>query len=181
MCGTASATAKYVGSETCMSCHLKQYNDFVLSGHPYKLRTASDAKVAGVPLPEGYTWDDISYVIGGRNWKVRYMDKKGYIITMTGKNRERISLISKTGSGLTITPARRTKSITAGDVTLPATKKQEIRTAWRELSGHGHFRVSSVKHATVLEPSTLPLLKKGSQPKQRLRLTRRLPCAEDVI
>lgn len=79
----------YVGSEACMSCHLKQYNDFVVSGHPYKLRTAQDAKIAGLPLPDGYTWNDISYVIGGRNWKVRYMDKKGYIITMTGKNRDK--------------------------------------------------------------------------------------------
>jgi hypothetical protein len=88
LCGPASA-AKYVGSDTCMSCHLKQYNDFVLSGHPYKLRTAKDAKAAGMPLPEGYTWDDISYVIGGRNWKIRYMDKKGYIITMTGEKRDK--------------------------------------------------------------------------------------------
>ena len=31
-------------------------------------------------LPEGYTWNDISYVIGGY-WKARFMDKKGYIIT----------------------------------------------------------------------------------------------------
>jgi hypothetical protein len=87
MAGPASAN-KFVGSDACTSCHLKQYNDFVLSGHPYKLRKAEDAKVAGVALPEGYTWDDISYVIGGRNWKSRYIDKKGYIITMTGKNRD---------------------------------------------------------------------------------------------
>ena len=86
--GTASA-AKYVGSDKCASCHFKQNNDVVVSGHPYKLRTAKDAKIAGLPLPEGYTWDDISYVIGGKNWKARYMDKKGYIITSTGPNKDK--------------------------------------------------------------------------------------------
>jgi hypothetical protein len=32
-------------------------------------------------LPEGYTWDDISYVIGGYNWKARFINAEGYIIT----------------------------------------------------------------------------------------------------
>jgi hypothetical protein len=32
-------------------------------------------------LPEGYTWEDISYVIGGYWWKARFMDKEGYIVT----------------------------------------------------------------------------------------------------
>jgi ribosomal protein L44E len=32
-------------------------------------------------LPQGYTWDDISYVIGGYNWKALFLDKQGYIIT----------------------------------------------------------------------------------------------------
>jgi hypothetical protein len=31
--------------------------------------------------PEGYTWDDILYVIGGYNWKARFVNKEGYIIT----------------------------------------------------------------------------------------------------
>jgi hypothetical protein len=31
--------------------------------------------------PEGYTWNDISYIIGGYNWKARFIDKQGYIIT----------------------------------------------------------------------------------------------------
>ena len=81
--------AGYVGSETCAKCHADKHNDWVVSGHPYKLRHASDAKIAGLPLPEGYTWDDISYVIGGSHKKIRYMDKKGYIITMTGPNKDK--------------------------------------------------------------------------------------------
>ncbi|OGL60355.1 MAG: hypothetical protein A3J27_01410 [Candidatus Tectomicrobia bacterium RIFCSPLOWO2_12_FULL_69_37] len=75
---------KYIGSETCGKCHIQQHNDWVASGHPYKLRKAEDARRLGLPLPGGYSWDDISYIIGGRNWKLRYMDKQGYIITSTG-------------------------------------------------------------------------------------------------
>jgi formate-dependent nitrite reductase cytochrome c552 subunit len=36
--------------------------------------------------PEGYTWDDISYVIGGYGWKARFIDKQGYIITGADEN-----------------------------------------------------------------------------------------------
>jgi hypothetical protein len=82
------ANGSYVGSSKCSQCHEAIYDQFVTSGHPYKLKKPEDAKAAGIPLPSGYTWKDISYVIGGRNWKIRYMDKKGYIITMTGPNRE---------------------------------------------------------------------------------------------
>jgi hypothetical protein len=32
-------------------------------------------------LPDGYSWDDIAYVIGGYNWKARFVDQEGYIIT----------------------------------------------------------------------------------------------------
>ena len=80
--GMANA-AEYVGSDKCMGCHGQEYNEWKASGHPYKLRTAEEIKSVPVPLPEGYTWDDISYVIGGYKWKARYMDKKGYIITST--------------------------------------------------------------------------------------------------
>ncbi len=31
--------------------------------------------------PEGYTWDDISYVIGGYGWKARFVDQDGFIVT----------------------------------------------------------------------------------------------------
>jgi hypothetical protein len=41
-----------------------------------------------VPLPEGYDWSDISYVIGGARWKARFMDREGYIITKTGPKKD---------------------------------------------------------------------------------------------
>lgn len=71
----------YAGSEACFKCHPDRYNDWKTSGHPYKLRTAAAAMYAPLPLPKGYMWDDISYVIGGHRWKARYMDKMGFIIT----------------------------------------------------------------------------------------------------
>lgn len=76
-----SRAGDYVGSEACFKCHPDQYNDFRVSGHPYKIQKAETAKYWPLPLPKGYNWDDISYVIGGATKKARYMDKKGYIIT----------------------------------------------------------------------------------------------------
>jgi len=76
-----SDAAEYTGSESCFKCHPDQYNDFKVSRHPYKIQRAEDAKRWPLPLPKGYTWEDISYVIGGATKKARYMDKKGYIIT----------------------------------------------------------------------------------------------------
>lgn len=60
---------------------------FNLSGHPHKLTPVVDGQAPEYPFtelegpPEGYTWDDISYVIGGYHWKARFIDNDGYIIT----------------------------------------------------------------------------------------------------
>ncbi len=88
----ATAVQEYVGMEKCGECHEEEYNKFVLSGHPYKLSKVVDgqpptfpydAVTGGAPAnpPDGYTWDDISYTIGGFGWKMRFIDKEGYIIT----------------------------------------------------------------------------------------------------
>ncbi len=71
----------YVGSEQCFECHKEQFNDWQASGHPWKLRKVDKARTAKLPLPPGYSWKDISYVIGGANKKSRYIDLNGYIIT----------------------------------------------------------------------------------------------------
>jgi hypothetical protein len=83
----AAVGAEYVGSATCGGCHTELYDTFMKSGHPYKLSLVVDGKPPTYPftevteLPAGYTWEDISYVIGGYNWKYRFVDKNGYIIT----------------------------------------------------------------------------------------------------
>jgi hypothetical protein len=79
--GASSATANYVGSDQCFSCHMDQFNDWQSSGHPWKIRKMEKARYSKLPLPPGYSWDDISYVIGGANKKSRYIDLNGYIIT----------------------------------------------------------------------------------------------------
>jgi len=83
----ATAGAEYVGTETCGACHEELFDTFMQGGHAYKLNPVVDGQPPEYPftevteLPEGYTWDDISYVIGGYNWKARFIDKEGYIIT----------------------------------------------------------------------------------------------------
>ena len=79
----ASAAAEYVGAETCGNCHPDIYEVFMKSGHAWKLNPVVDGQPPQYPftelseLPEGYTWDDILYVIGGYNWKARFVDKDG--------------------------------------------------------------------------------------------------------
>ena len=82
--GLVPAAAQYQGSEWCADCHMDKYNEFVVSGHSYKLTPAEVAKNRPIPLPEGYSWDDVSYVIGGYKWKSRYIGTDGYILTTTG-------------------------------------------------------------------------------------------------
>ncbi|MHC4533091.1 MAG: multiheme c-type cytochrome [Planctomycetota bacterium] len=81
------AGADYVGRETCSECHSEINEVFMRSGHPYKLNKVVNGQPPVYPftevpeVPEGYTWDDISYVIGGYNWKARFIGLDGYIIT----------------------------------------------------------------------------------------------------
>jgi hypothetical protein len=83
--GTASAD--YVGSNTCGGCHADIYDKFIKSGHPWQLNQVAGGQAPVYPFteipapPDGYTWDDISYVVGGYNWKAIFLDKQGYLIT----------------------------------------------------------------------------------------------------
>ncbi len=78
---TSAGAVSYVGSEQCFSCHEDQFNDWQASGHPLKLRKAEKVRYSGLPLPPGYHWDDISYVIGGATKKARFINLEGYVIT----------------------------------------------------------------------------------------------------
>jgi len=83
----------YAGSEACGDCHTDHYTRWSDSGHPYKL-----TKLEGVPPtdhfpahaqfpndvdgpPAGYTWEDVTYTIGGYGWKMRWVDANGYVVT----------------------------------------------------------------------------------------------------
>ncbi len=82
-----SMGADYVGSDTCAGCHTEIAEVFNRSGHAYKLNPVVNGEPPEYPFtqvsdpPEGYTWDDIIYVIGGYNWKARFINTEGYIIT----------------------------------------------------------------------------------------------------
>jgi predicted CXXCH cytochrome family protein len=57
------------------------------SGHPWSLTPITEGKSPTYPftqiqsIPQGYTWNDISYIIGGYYWKARFVNSQGYIIT----------------------------------------------------------------------------------------------------
>lgn len=96
-----SAYDNYVGSAVCGGCHSSTYQKFMNSGHPFKLtKVVNGHKPLDFPFtvlpdipnnfgltdgdntlgpPAGY--GDVSYVIGGFNWKVRFVDTNGYIVT----------------------------------------------------------------------------------------------------
>lgn len=78
---------EYVGSDECATCHSTIAQQHERHGHNYKLNRVVDGQPPEYPYsevpepPEGYTWDDISFVIGGFAWKARFIDLEGYIIT----------------------------------------------------------------------------------------------------
>jgi len=86
----------YVGSAACTGCHGAAdlsgagYNIAEAvsnSGHPYKLNKVEGGVAPTYPFsavpnpPASYTWNDVSYVIGGYGWKARFLDLNGYIVT----------------------------------------------------------------------------------------------------
>ena len=77
----------YVGSTACAECHEELHDVFMNSAHPYQLNKIVDGQAPEYPYsevsdpPEGYTWEDISYVVGGYNWKARFIDQDGFMIT----------------------------------------------------------------------------------------------------
>jgi hypothetical protein len=77
----------FVGSQACADCHQAIYDRFVLTGHNFKLNRVVDGQPPQYPFsqvpspPEGYTWDDVSYVVGGYQWKARFVGHDGFILT----------------------------------------------------------------------------------------------------
>ncbi|MBM4172717.1 MAG: T9SS type A sorting domain-containing protein, partial [Ignavibacteria bacterium] len=103
-----SIAQDYAGSEACKNCHSTAYNNWKQSGHPYKLQkltsgsgpsypTLSAQKAVGTQVnytlnsgipnaPDGLTWNDVGFVLGGYHSNARFLDKEGYIIY--GNNRQ---------------------------------------------------------------------------------------------
>lgn len=79
--------AEFVGTSTCAGCHPDIATVFSQSGHPWQMTVVEGGARPQYPFsrlsspPQGYSWDDVSYVIGGYNWKARFLDQQGYLIT----------------------------------------------------------------------------------------------------
>ena len=71
--------AQYRGAEYCIDCHSPEYEDWLTSGHRMILQEGEKAQHRSLPLPEGMQWDEISYVIGGKNTRALYLDEDGFI------------------------------------------------------------------------------------------------------
>lgn len=88
--GLSFTPPAYVGSQACARCHQEIYDVFQNSGHAYPLNAVVDGQSPTYPFtavpdpPAGYTWDDISYVIGGYNWKAQFIGQDGFVITGDG-------------------------------------------------------------------------------------------------
>jgi hypothetical protein len=84
----------YAGSDACSDCHTAIYDDFVLSGHPYKFNVIENATAPTYPsfvdnymaLPDFVSggWDDVAGVIGGFGWKARFVGTDGRVIGTDG-------------------------------------------------------------------------------------------------
>lgn len=72
---------EYKGPEWCAECHIDRYSGWQGTAHGKMLMTCEESLKRALPLPEGYTCADISYVVGGNAQRVVYLDTEGYLIT----------------------------------------------------------------------------------------------------
>ncbi|MCC6955328.1 MAG: hypothetical protein IT316_00955 [Anaerolineales bacterium] len=83
----AFAGPGFAGDQTCSGCHQDIYDTYIKSGHPWIMNPVVDNTAPNIStthiktLPQGYSWDDVRYVIGGYNWKALFIDSEGFIIT----------------------------------------------------------------------------------------------------
>ncbi len=83
----AGGGATYVGTSACAGCHKDLADSYMKTGHASALVKVAEGKAPQYPFtevpnpPDGWTWADITYVIGGFNWQARFVGKDGYIVT----------------------------------------------------------------------------------------------------
>lgn len=87
--------ATYIGTAACRACHPSIFDTYAIHGHGHALKPINgqpptyppEGTRAGVPNPpDGYTWNDVSYVIGGYYRKARFLDLDGFFITTGEQN-----------------------------------------------------------------------------------------------
>lgn len=98
----------YVGTQTCLGCHSDK-DSFLKTGHNFKIQKINNGEQPSFPYtpettitgaidllqfagPDGdgttnntlgapTSYDDVTYVVGGYHWKMRWLDADGYIVT----------------------------------------------------------------------------------------------------
>jgi len=76
----AEAGERYIGAGKCGLCHKKIYEEWKSSGHSRILHKPFDSEVKELPLPEGYSRKNLSFIVGGYKWKVLFLDTDGYLV-----------------------------------------------------------------------------------------------------
>lgn len=85
--GVSFTPPEFVGSQACANCHQDYYDAYARSGHPRALMPLLDGQIPNLPSvarrspPEGLSWDDIAYVMGGFNWKILFVRDDGFLVT----------------------------------------------------------------------------------------------------
>ncbi len=82
-------TAGYIGVDACGLCHADVADEYRQTGHANILTRVTGGMAPAYPdfvpslpgPPDGYTWNNISYVIGGFGRKALFVDSDGYVIT----------------------------------------------------------------------------------------------------
>jgi hypothetical protein len=79
--------SQYVGDQMCGLCHPDIYKMYLKSGHTWTFNKIAGNRGPSYPFtnipqpPDGYTWNDIAYVIGGYSWKAQFISTEGHVIT----------------------------------------------------------------------------------------------------
>ncbi|MEI6125869.1 MAG: multiheme c-type cytochrome [Pseudomonadota bacterium] len=90
--GPPEGEATYIGSTVCIGCHAGFHKEVVdayqQSGHHFALNKLTGSAPVypdfcpGVPdPPSGFSWNTLSYVIGGYGWKAAFVQSDGQVLT----------------------------------------------------------------------------------------------------
>ena len=139
-------------------CHKEVKPLWDTHGHSRMLRKAEGSAPEGVnvTLPEGMTWGDVSYLIGGDLYYARFANSQGYVVTGPGAQ------WSMRGESLTPFKAdiengtleySCVKCHTTGWMN-PVPTKRALRTTCRESRVYGMRTVSAARPVTARDTST---------------------------
>jgi hypothetical protein len=81
LAGSDDLSAQYQGADYCYDCHGQEYYQWLTSGHRFILMRGEDARNRQLRPPDGLTWDDIRFVVGGNKTRALFLDIEGYLYT----------------------------------------------------------------------------------------------------